>query len=255
MSALPPLLRVCIVDDEALARQRLRSLLERAQQAGEPPPARVEITGECGEAEEAIALIRNHQPDVVFLDIEMPGLNGFDIVDILGDVCPQIVFVTAYDSYALEAFEVSAADYLTKPVRLMRLKDCLKRLTKRAVPGQLQPENASLLHRISAASATGIEVIELPQIQHFETHGKIVYVHYDKGKKQLDFTLEELEQRLPAQAFLRLHRSIIVRIDHIKSIEPWFSGNWRAITKNGTALPIARRRIKAVKQALGYSTR
>lgn len=252
-------LRVFIVDDEALARHRLKALLERLPHT--LPELRLEIAGESGEAGKAIRPIQETMPDVLFLDIEMPGLDGFDLLEMLGENRPHIVFVTAYDTYAVNAFDVKAVDYLTKPVRLSRLADCLKRIQELGNPattemagalGASSPEEPPL-RRISAASATGIEIIELDQVQHFETRGKLVYVHYDSGKKRVDFTLDELENRLPPAEFLRIHRSAIVRASRIRKIEPWFSGNWQAVMHNGAKLTIARRRVKGIKAALGYS--
>lgn len=256
MSASPPALRVFIIDDEVLARQRLRSLLERISSAD--LGCSVYVAGESGDVTEAVAIIQEAAPDVLLLDIEMPGLDGFDLVELLGENRPFIVFVTAYDAYALEAFEIHATDYLTKPVRLSRLTSCLQRIRALLTAGSTTSSSSgrepSPLRRISAHSSTGIEVVELHQVQHFETEGRLVYVHFGNRKKRVEFTLDELENQLPYDDFLRIHRSIIVRTACISRIEPWFSGNWRAIMENGTQLTIARRRVRRVKQAIGYGT-
>ncbi len=244
------MIRAFIVDDEDLARARFITLLENSER-------NIEIAGEAGDPVEAVSAIREVRPDVVFLDIQMPQLDGFDVVELLGEDRPDIVFVTAYDEYAIKAFEVHAVDYLTKPVRLERLKKSIDRLgdsgtSGKAMDALMESRKTRELKRISAQSARGIQVIELDHIHYFEAEDKLLYVLFDDKKMRVDFTLDELEKRLNPDHFVRIHRSYLAHAAHIKSIEPWFNGNWRAKMANGSQLTIARRRVADVKKVLGY---
>ncbi|AXI99372.1 two component transcriptional regulator, LytTR family [Cyclonatronum proteinivorum] len=246
-------MRVFLVDDEDLARSRLRTLLE----ASDLP---VEIAGESGNPAEAVSLIRDSRPDLLFLDIQMPQLDGFDVIDLLGDACPQVIFVTAYDQFAIKAFEVHALDYLTKPVRLERLVKALQRAQKLSdsenpasgLQSLRESRKAMPLKRISAHTARGVKVLGFTEILYFETEEKIVVAVSGHGRLRVDFTLDELEERLPGQDFLRIHRSSLVNANAISSLEPWFNGNWQATLTNGEKLTVARRRVTALKQRIGF---
>lgn len=246
------ILTALIVDDEELARTRFRTLLDTTGRD-------VHVVGETGNPLEAVNLIKDIQPDVVFLDIQMPGLDGFDVVDLVGKEPPHIIFVTAYDEYAIKAFEVHAIDYLTKPVRLERLQKCIDRLMEltvavqsgKAIKSLIESRASNELKRISTQSARGIKIIELSDIRYFEATEKLVFVHTKEKRAQVDFTIDELENRLPAMDFLRIHRSYIVSVTCIKTIEAAQSGNWLATLDNGTALTVARRRVNDIKKLIG----
>lgn len=246
-------MHVFLVDDEDLARARLRTLIEASG-------LKAEIVGESGNPVEAVGLIRDQRPDVLLLDIQMPQLDGFDVVDLLGDACPQVIFVTAYDAFALKAFEVHALDYLTKPVRLERLVKSLERARQLIGGGQHKNGIASLrearkskpLRRVSAHTAKGVQVLDLAAVLCFEALDKQVFAVTDRGRFRVDFTLDELEQRLPPQDFLRTHRATLVNAAAVRSMEPWFNGNWQATLSNGEKYTVARRRVSVVKERLGF---
>ena len=246
------MLRVILVDDEPLARERLRGLLHRAD-------TEVELVAEAGSGREAIPLIHEHRPDLVLLDIQMPGLDGFDVVDLLAPPRPHIVFVTAFDTYALRAFEVHALDYLTKPVTLERLNRLLARIEA------LKERNASdeALDRLEASRAEAplrrltlqmgrrLRVTEPEEIRYFEAREKIVLAHLFEGKAYpTHFTIQTLERRLDHTAFLRIHRAFLVNLTAIRELSPWFSGTLQLGLDDGTKLPISRRRVRAVKQII-----
>ncbi len=244
-------MRCILVDDEPLARERLRALLHEAD-------ADVEVAGEAGDGKDAVPLIHETRPDVVFLDVQMPVLDGFDVVDLLAAPRPHIVFVTAYDEYALRAFDVHALDYLTKPVRLERLNETLRRvqaaLGTEAAAARLdalrKERQDRPLRRLTVHVGRKLRVLDLDAIRYVEADDKLVFAHLDDAKYRTDFTLDELEQRLDAR-FIRPHRSHIVNLDAVHELIPWTSGTYRLRLKDGTELPVARRRAQAVKEALG----
>lgn len=244
-------MRCILVDDEPLARERLRTLLQEAD-------ASVEIIGEAESGKDAVPLIHEAQPDVVFLDVQMPVLDGFDVVDLLAEPRPPIVFVTAYDEYAIQAFEVHALDYLTKPVRLERLNKTLRRM--QAAPGTrtadarldaLRRERQDRpLRRLTVHVGRKLRVVDLDAVRHITADDKLVFVHLADTKYRTDFTLDELERRLDDR-FVRPHRAHIVNLDVVHELIPWSSGTYRLRLKDGTELPVARRRAQKVKAALG----
>ncbi len=242
-----------LVDDEPLARERLRSLLEHT--AGF-----VQIIGESGTASEAIEHINTLKPEVVFLDIQMPGLDGFDVVSLLEKPLPYIVFVTAYDQYAIKAFEVHALDYLTKPVRLERLQRCLDRLRDiselkkeqaGALEKALEDQKEKPLHVITAKKGRGIHVLNLDDILYIEATEKLLYAHTTDNKYRVDGTLDHLEKRLQDGRFVRSHRSFLVNVKHITELIPWFSGTYELKLSNNSQVAVSRRRVKEVKAQLG----
>ncbi len=246
-----------VVDDESLARQRMISLLnECAKRLSENEWS---FAGEAANGSSALELIHDLRPDVVFLDIQMPGLQGFDVVELLSIPRPHIVFVTAYDEYALQAFDVHALDYLTKPVRAERLQRSMERISQLHYRQQqtgaldaLRSERAALpLERLSVRDNDKIRVLAVNEIERIEAEDKIVHV-FSKGKAyRTDFRLDELESRLHTSHFIRIHRSHIVRIDAVREIIPWFSGSYCVKLDDGTQLPVARRRASHMKHLLG----
>ncbi len=252
-------IRYLLVDDEPLARQRMSTLLEAA--AKELGSTHWQCIGEAGNGTQALAMINELQPDLVFLDIQMPGLQGFDVVELLSEHVPHIVFVTAYDEYALRAFEVHALDYLTKPVRAERLVQCLKRVQSRH---HLQQQSRALetlrqeralqpLQRLSVRVQDKIRVLALSEIERMEAEDKVVQVFSQGQAYRTELRLDELEQRLDANQYLRIHRSHIVRIEAVRELIPWFSGSYCVKLADGTQLPVARRRVAQLKIALGKS--
>jgi two-component system LytT family response regulator len=245
-------MRCVLVDDEPLARERFRALLEESD-------ASVEIVGEAGSGREAVPLIHEAEPDVVFLDVQMPALDGFDVVDLLAPPRPHVVFVTAYDEYALRAFEVHALDYLTKPVRLGRLNDALHHVQQRVdaeasdagLEALRSDRQSEPLRRLTVHVGRRLRVVDLDRVRWIESDDRLVFAHLDDARYRTDFTLDTLEQRLPAGRFVRTHRTCIVNLDAVFEMVPGTSGTYTLRLDDGHTVPVARRRAQRVKDALG----
>lgn len=245
------MLRVVLVDDEFLARERLRKLLGQVE-------IDVEIVGDAASCRQAIPLIHETRPDLVFLDIQMPVLDGFDVLDLIAPPRPHIVFVTAYDAYALRAFEVHALDYLTKPVSRDRLQESLERITDLIAAKQAPDGLASLeeerstqpLRRLTLHVGSRLRIVEPSDVRYFEARDKVVFAHTEERDYFTDFTLQTLEQRLDGSQFLRIHRSYLINVATIRELTPWFSGTYQVKLTDGTLLPVSRRRVKHLKTFL-----
>jgi len=247
-------IRTLIVDDEAPARAKIRKLLAAEDD--------VEIVGEAGSGVEAVAAIRRENPDLVFLDIRMPQLDGFGVIEEIGvEEMPLVVFVTAYDEHALKAFEVHALDYLLKPFagnRLGRLLDRVRRQLERESSAQLARRMQQMLdavcatprylHRIMAHKDEERELLlPVERIDLIRAHGNHVRLHTADGVYERRITLTELDGRLDPEKFLRLNRSEIVRLDAIREIQPWFHGDYHVILRNGEKLSWSRRYRAKIK--------
>jgi two-component system LytT family response regulator len=218
--------RALIVDDEALARERVRTLL--AQATG------VEIVGECNGGREAVDAILAQRPDLVFLDVQMPDLNGFEVLDAVAtEWLPAVIFVTAYDEYAIKAFDVHAIDYLLKPIEPERFHKALARATKR---GLLSLLDERPIDRLVIRTRGKVSFLKPSEIDWIEADGKHAVLHAGRDTHVVRHTLTRLEQRLAAHGFVRVHRSAIVNVDRIKELEPWFHGEYVVILKDGTKL-------------------
>ena len=240
-------MRAIIVDDERLAREELRGLL-----TAHPF---VEICGEASCASEARELVRSEKPDLVFLDIEMPGKNGFDFLEELPAPHPQIVFVTAYDAFALRAFEVNALDYLMKPVHPKRLAAALEKLRGQASEADGSSEFSSkafeVNDRIFIRDGERCLFVPIVELRLLETEGNYTRLHLRKDTTLLYRTLNSLELRLPESLFIRANRSQIVNMRFIESIEPWFSGGLKAKLSDGVQVEFSRRQAKALREKTG----
>jgi two-component system LytT family response regulator len=210
--------RVLIVDDEALARERIRTLLASERD--------VTIVGECSGGREAVAAIVQHRPDLVFLDIQMPDLDGFQVLEAVAmDWLPAVVFVTAYDEYAIHAFDVNAMDYILKPIEPARFQKALGRAVKRGP-----------LDRFVIRAGGKVLFVKPGDIDWIEADGKLAQVHVGRETHAVRIPLKRLEERLEAHGFVRVHRSAIVNVDRIRELEPWFHGEYVVILKDGTKL-------------------
>lgn len=243
-------LRVAIVDDEPLARASLRAALQTS-------PG-VEIVGEAADGDEALELIAGHGVDVVFLDIRMPGLDGFAVVDRLSAASrPDIVFVTAHDDAAVKAFEVEAVDYLVKPFDDGRLASTIQRIRSRRRDrraGALGDRLEALLQGDPAGSAgepfhTRIQVrrgphirfVSVESVRYIEADGNHLVLHLADGEKaRIRRTLKDLLRVLDPRRFVRIHRSTAVNVDHLREVQPWFSGDYVALMKGGEELRVSR---------------
>jgi len=250
-----------VADDEPIGRQRLVRLLQ-----SEPD---TDVLAACADGEEAVEAIREHVPDVVLLDIQMPHLDGFEVVAALGDAQqPAVIFVTAHDQYALRAFEVHAFDYLLKPVDQDRLRAAL---THAIAPGPRSPQGSStrriltLLEELNARErGRGRDrlVVRTPErafflrtetVDYVEAAGKFVHLHVGRLVHALRESMAELEQELDPVRFLRISRSAIVNIDRIQEIQPWFQGDYVLILTDGTRLTSTRGYRDNMRKLLGRS--
>lgn len=253
--------RVIVADDEPIGRHRLVRLLQ-----AEPD---TDVVAACADGEEAVEAIREHAPDIVLLDIQMPNLDGFEVVAALGDAHqPVVIFVTAHDQYALRAFQVHAFDYLLKPVDQDRLREALARAVSSAARlPQPSPTRRilGLLEELNARErARGRErlVVRTPErafflrtetIDYIEAAGKFVHLHVGRTVHPLRESMAELEQELDSARFLRISRSVIINLDRIQEIQPWFQGDYVLILTDGTRLTSTRGYRDNMRRLLGRS--
>lgn len=252
-----PLIRVLLVDDEPLAREMLREMLQ-----GDPE---VQIVGESCNGREALEAIRTQSPDLIFLDVQMPEVGGFEVLAALGkETIPYVIFVTAYDQYAVRAFEVQALDYLLKPfdqerfdVSWQRAKAQLLRDRNGGVDQRILAlleelrAGRSYLERLVIKAAGRIYFLETNEIDWIEAEGNYVSVHSAKKTHLMRETISSLEAQLDPKKFVRIHRSSIVRLDFIQELQPWFHGEYRVILKDGTQLTLSRNHRDKLQEALG----
>jgi len=227
---------VVIVDDEAPAREILRELL-----ADHP---RFRIVAECANGYEAVKAVSEHRPQLLFLDIQMPKLDGFEVLDLL-DPKPKVVFVTAYDEYAIRAFEVHAVDYLLKPYTAARFAEVLAHAEEMVQLGAAEPHRAPMvakkpLQRIAFRDGASIEVVPVQRIDYIEAQDDYVHVFARGAKHVKQQTLGELEQLLDPARFVRVHRSYIVNLESLDRVEPYAKDSRVAVMKDGTRVPISR---------------
>ena len=253
-------LRAYLVDDEPLALERLRRLLERT--------GCVEVTGSTTIPEEAVAALTADTPDVCFLDIQMPRLDGFEVLARLPSQ-PIVVFTTAYDQYALKAFGVNSVDYLLKPVEPEPLERALKKVERLRGSGQLaQPDLQSLLkkladslreakpeypYRIASRLGDRLWFLDLPRVTHFYAQDKLTYAVSDGKSYCVDYTIAELEHKLDPKKFVRIHRSTVVNVDWIKEVSSLPGGALNVRLKDGKEidLTVARDRAREFKARVG----
>ena len=248
--------RVLIVDDEPVARRRVRRLLR-----GQPE---IEIVGEAGDGRLALRAIAEHDPDLVLLDVQMPELDGFQVVKALGARSrPSIVFVTAFDEYALRAFEVHAIDYLLKPFTRERLQSSLSRVHSAPMgPGLAgDPRIAALLadlanrprflRRLPVRAGARVVLLEVGEIDWIQSADNYVLLHAGPREYLLRDTLTHLERELDPQEFVRIHRTALVRLDRIGDLLPSVHGDFRVTLKSGAQLTLSRHYRAGVERALG----
>ncbi|HTD12302.1 MAG TPA: LytTR family transcriptional regulator DNA-binding domain-containing protein [Steroidobacteraceae bacterium] len=256
-------MRAIIVDDEELARRGIRALLKRAGD--------VEIVSECGSGEEAIKAIGATEPELVYLDVQMPGKTGFDVIAALGETkCPHIVFVTAFDKFAVQAFEIHALDYLLKPVNEARFNESLARARAavagkhdgsmmrrfwqmatelRAAPDQkLLP---SVADRIPVKTRGRVIIVNVADIDWVEAEGNYVSVHAGAKNWLLRETIAAAEARLALSGFVRIHRSTLVNIWRVRELLPLSKGEFTVVLNDGTELKLSRNYRFALESLLG----
>lgn len=255
----PAVLKTVIVDDEKLAREKLKRLI---QELNDPE---LRVIGEAKDGLEAIEKIESLKPDVVFLDIQMPGLNGFEVVRNINFV-PAVIFSTAYDQYAIRAFEINATDYLLKPydkerlsaaiVKLKRVSvhQDLQRTVKKLVTDLMQSPESSYIELLPTRVGQRIKLIKAKEVIWFDTEHSITFAHAGGHNYDLKYTLDELEQRLNPKDFFRTHRSAIVNLHYIAEIIPWFNGQYKLILSDlaKTELVVSRGRSQDLKELLSF---
>jgi len=252
-------MKAFLIDDEPIAIDRLRVLIQEH--------SRVEIVGAGTAPAEVLPAIRESAPDVLFLDIEMPGLSGFELLEQLGSPQPLVVFTTAYDQYALDAFKVNSIDYLLKPIERADLARALAKL-ERVLHGAEPPGDlATLLEQVRAAlawkepdylvrvpSRTGerVDFVDVADVTHFYAKDKLTFAATPAKHYALDVAITDLEPRLDPRHWLRIHRSTLVNIGAIKEVHTWFAGKAIVRLRDGTTeLAIPRERVAEVKAKLG----
>lgn len=234
------MLKALVVDDEAPARSELRYLLEEA--------GGVEVVGEASNAAEALQLIKAIPYDVVFLDVDMPGLSGMQLAEALAtlDRQPSIVFVTAHSEYAVKAFEVAATDYLVKPVEVDRLRTAIERL-------QPTEDTPVRIERIPVEKGGRKLLLQVGDIYYIMAKDDYSYIYTNEERYLSTISLAQLETRLEPQGFFRVHRRFVVNLSQVKEIVPMYGGTMLLTLKdkNSTQVPASRRRVPTLKRALG----
>jgi two-component system LytT family response regulator len=231
--------RALIVDDEPLARRRIRSLL-----AAE---ADVTVAGECGSGGEAVAALRAQAADLVFLDVQMPGGGAFEVIREVGpERMPAVVFVTAYERYAVDAFEVHAVDYLLKPFGAERFREAVGRARAR-LRGRGMPAPA----RLEVRSSSRIAFVRVEDLDYAEAWGNYVRLHCGAERHLMRETMNGLLSRLDPRRFVRIHRSTLVNVDRVKEIHPLFHGDWEVVLRDGTRLTMTRTHREQAQRLLG----
>ena len=240
-------MRILIVDDEPPARRRIRALLKDVPDA--------EIVGECSNGRDAVAAIRDHKPDLVFLDIQMPELDGFGVVNACRTVnAPLFVFVTAYDAHAIRAFDVHALDYLLKPFDKGRFQDTLQRARDQLVKGEATQTSRQLLallndlrgarqseDRIAIRESGRTVFLPVRQIDWIESSGNYVTIHAGTATHMLRETMKAMQARLNPREFRRVHRNFIVNLSRVAELHPWRGDEHVVLLRNGAKLPVSRR--------------
>ncbi len=242
-------MRTLIIDDERLARNELKRLLE--------PYTKIEIIGEAANAEEALVMIDDLQPELLFLDIQMPGKNGFELLSSIEGKTPEVIFTTAYDEYAIKAFEFNALDYLLKPIDSDRLRDTIQRIEE----NQSHPEPSSEGNeraekvlgendQVFVKDGEKCWFVKLGKIRLFESMGNYVRLHFDDQKPLVLKSLNNLEERLDSNTYFRANRKHIINLQWIEKIEPWFSGGLLVTLKGGDKIEISRRQAIRFKELM-----
>jgi len=248
------LIRLLIVDDEGPTRVRLRQLLSAH--------ADIEVVAEAGSGTEAMALAAELHPDVMLLDIQMPGSTGIDVAASLPQPRPHIIFCTAYDQHAVEAFELHAVDYLLKPVGRARLAQALDHLRSLPAPGERQDGREESLDRAlrGRASAPGrflvrragrYLVVPEARVLYFGSEGSLTRLVAEDGEYWMDPTLNDLEQRLGAERFFRISRAALINLNAVTEVLPLAGGSGDVLLRNGQRLEVSRRRFRELLHVLG----
>ena len=236
-------MKALIIDDERLARKELVRLLE------EHPS--IEVVGEAMNADEAEKLIEELNPDLLFVDIQMPGRTGFQLLESL-DTVPMVVFTTAYDEFALKAFEVNALDYLLKPIQPERLAEAVRKIQdkERLREGRLREGKLGLNDQVFVKDGERCWFVSLSNIRLFESDGIYIKVFFDNNRPMIHKSLNALDEKLDERSFFRASRKHIVNLSWVEGIEPWFNGGLMVRLKGGDKVEVSRRQAAKFKDMM-----
>ena len=237
-------MKALIIDDERLARTELKRLLA--------PFKEIKVVGEAVNADDALEKIQQLKPDLLFLDIQMPGKTGFEMLEELDSV-PIVIFVTAYDEYALKAFEHNALDYLLKPIEPKRLEETVNKLIekkRKKIIGELDKENLAETDQVFVKDGEKCWFVKLETIRLFESEGNYVRIYFGDNKPLILRTLNYLDERLDDKTFFRANRKHIINLKWIASIEPWLNGGLLVKLKDGQKVEVSRRQAIKFKDML-----
>jgi two-component system LytT family response regulator len=247
-------IKIIIIDDEAPARELIKHYLKEVDS--------VEVIAECADGFSGLKSISTLKPDLVFLDIQMPRLTGIELVEVLTEK-PEIIFATAYDQFAIRAFELNAVDYIMKPYEKRRFLEAVKKAINkiRSGKGNKEPANQILakkpepdapVNRIVVRKANSINIIPVDQVRYVEAQDDYVMIYHSAGKALKQQTMKFYEDNLPKESFLRIHRSYIVKVEEINRIEPYTKDNHVAVLHSGDKLPVSRAGYKHLKEQLNF---
>lgn len=239
-------MKALIIDDERLARKELGSLLNEYNE--------IEVIGEAVNVDDAYQKINQLNPELIFLDIQMPGKTGFDLLEMLDNV-PKVIFTTAYDEYALKAFEVNALDYLLKPIHSERLKECIKKLSSLEKPVEANPvflNNKKLGSNDQVFVKDGEKCwfVRLSEIRLFESEGNYIKVYFENYKPMIHKSLNALDERLDERTFFRASRKHVINLNWVEGIEQWFNGGLMVKLKGGEKVEVSRRQAARFKDMM-----
>jgi two-component system LytT family response regulator len=241
-------MKALLIDDERLARNELRRLL-----AAHPD---IEIVGEAVDVDDALAQCGRLKPELLFLDVQMPGADGFSLLERLDAPLPAVIFTTAYDEFAVKAFEFNALDYLLKPVDPNRLAAALEKLRLRSAGGAAPGEAPAPTHRLSLEDKVFVRegdrcwFVPVKNIRLLESEGNYTRVHFDDSKPQLFRSLTAMEERLDAKHFFRANRKQVINLAWVEGIEPWFSGGLLVRLKGGIKVELSRRQAQDFRERM-----
>ncbi len=238
-------LKSIIVEDSRLARNELKTLLKAHNE--------VEVIGEAANADEALQLLVEKEVDLLFLDIHLPGKNGFELLECLDEI-PQVIFTTAYDQYAIKSFEYNALDYLLKPIKTERLAKAIEKANQVFHEKETPPKDQHLTTESQVFVKDGDKcwIVKLKDIRLFEVSGNYTRIHFENQKPIIARSLNYLESRLDAGVFFRANRQQMINLKWVDNIEPWFKGRYKVLLKGGEEVEISRRQATKFRDLLSF---
>ena len=239
-------MRAIVIDDSRLARNELKRLLKSMDT--------IEVIAEAANADEAKEKIEAEKPDLVFLDIQMPGKTGFDLLEEL-ETMPDVIFTTAYDEYALKAFEYNALDYLQKPIQTDRLAGAISKVAERIEKKKREKNESNFMtpeDQVFVKDGERCWFVQLNRVRLFEVDGNYTKVYFDDEKPMIPRTLNYLETRLDPKAFFRANRQQIINLKWVEKIEPWFSGSIKIYMTGGHEVDVSRRQTQRFKELMSF---